>query len=367
MARSLVRFAPVLLATILAGGVTLSGCWGSSGTESKPAAGGATLTSPPETMVGSRLATVNGAPVGSLAFDALAQRKTPADGKAFSAEEKKEVLDQAVVDELLFQEAFRRGLYHDPKVRKILVNILLRAEVYDNVHNEDFTEDQLKAFFEQHKEEFVVPEKIQIKRIFLQIGPDRDQAAAEKLGTELAAKIKADPESFTQLAQEHSNDPFARRGGDLGYLAREGKPGVPVEIVTRAFNMQTGEISAPFSAAGGVNVLYVANRRDRIERTFEQMRGSVLRRMKNDKFEEMSKAFVEKLRGAAKIAVDDAALGAYNPAPPSRPSLPLPGADAPMAMPPGADGAPPAGDPLEELSENEQIRKAMQENEAGGE
>ncbi|HMV66544.1 MAG TPA: peptidylprolyl isomerase, partial [Myxococcota bacterium] len=279
------RLSPVLLSTLLVvGGASLAACWGGSGQENKPAAG-ASVTNPPETMVGTHLATVNGAPVGSLAFDALAQRQTPADGKAFSADEKKSVLDQAIVDELLFQEAFHRGLYHDPKVRKILVNLLLRAEVYDNVHNEDFTEDQLKAFFESHKEEFVVPEKIQIKRIFLQIGPDMDQAAAEKLGADLAAKIKADPESFTELAQTHSKDPFARRGGDLGYLARDGKPGVPSDIVQRAFNMATGEVSAPFLAAGGINVIYVANRRERVERTYEQMRGSVLRRMKNDKFE----------------------------------------------------------------------------------
>lgn len=358
MIRAHVRLLPLVLA---------AACFGSG--SSKPTDGGASaatqIVAPPESTVGTRLAMVNGLAVGSLAFDALAQREAPSNGSTFSAEEKSKVLDDAIVDELLFQEAMRRGSYHDPKVKKILVNLLLREEVYDKVHNEDFADAQLQAFFDQHKEEFVVPEKVQVKRLFFQISPERDQAAAEKLAAEMISKLKADPEQFTQIAIEHSNDPFARRGGDLGYMDREGKPGVPPEVVTKAFSMEAGAISEPFLAAGGINVVVVPARRERIERTFDQMRGSVLRRMKNDKFEELSKQFVDKLRSAAKIEIDANAVAGYNPAPPARPTLALPGAEG--AAPEGAavpvpEGAAPT-DPAEDADPNAEAQKAMRDAE----
>jgi parvulin-like peptidyl-prolyl isomerase len=369
MPRALSRLFPIVLGIALATSCT--------GTKTEPAggAGGAAsaiaISAPPDSLVGTKLATVNGLPVGSLSFDALAQRKTPAGGSTFSAEEKASMLDEAIVDELLFQEAMRRGAFHDPKVKKILVNLLLREEVYDRVQNDDFADAQLQAFFDSHKEEFIVPEKVQIKRLFFQVSPERDQAAAEKLATDLIAKIKADPEQFTQLAMEHSNDPFARRGGDLGYLDRTGKPGVPPEVVTKAFSMNAGDVSEPFFAAGGVNVIYVPAKRERIDRTFEQMRGSVLRRMKNEKFEELSKQFVEKLRGAGKVDIDAAALGAYNPAPPARPTIPLgaPG-EAPEGAPDaGGEAPPPApGGAKPEESEgnpNAEARELMRKAEEG--
>lgn len=340
----------------------------SGGTPTGGAGGSSSLAGPgpaPDAIIGTPLASVNGAPVGSLAFDAIAQRTPPADGTAFSADEKTSLLDQAVVDELLFQEAFRRGLYHDPKVRKILVTLLLRTEVYDNVRNEDFNEEQLKAYFDSHKDEFIVPEKVQVKRIFLAVGPERDQAAAETLAASLAAKIKADPEQFAQLALENSNDPFARRGGDLGYVGADGKPGVPPEVITKALALDVGQVSEPFLAGGGVNIVYSANKRERLERTFEQMRGSVLRKVKNDRFEELSKGFIEKLRGSAKIDVDADKLTAYSPAPPARPGNPLQGIDgapaAPEAAPtPSPEGAPAAA-PAEEGTENAERLRARGE------
>jgi parvulin-like peptidyl-prolyl isomerase len=341
-------------------------CSGGSGPKAE-SAGSASFVSPPEASVGKALAKVNGAPVGTLAFDALAQRKSPADGKAYTAEEKREVLEQAITDELLFQEAMRRGLFYDPKVRRILANALLKTDVFDAVKTEDFTPDQVRAYYEAHKEEFVVPAKTQVKRLLLAITPERDQAATEKLARDLIAKIKADPEAFTEIANEFSTDPFARRGGDLGYLSEEGKAGVPPEIVTRALGMGVGEISEPFLFDGGVNVVFVPNKRERLERTFEQMENSVLRKMKNEKYEALTKALSDKLRSTGKIEVDQAALDAYVPAPPQRGPMGLPGAEGmdgvtPAPMP--APNAPASAGGDEEPSDVELRQRQMEDRPA---
>ncbi|MFM2163438.1 MAG: hypothetical protein RLZZ383_2950 [Pseudomonadota bacterium] len=356
------HLALALALTISGVGLTLTACGG----RTAPAGGAPSLTAAPEALVGTTLATVNGAKVGTLAFDPLAQRRPPADGQGFSAEEKQAILDEVIVEELLFQEAMNKGLFHDPKVKKILVNALLRQDVYDAVKNDDFTAAQLQSYFDANRETFVIPEKVQIKRILLVADANRDAAATAALATELAAKVKANPDAFTELAAQYSADPFARRGGDLGFLSAEGKPGVPPEVIQKALGAAAGDVVEPFEAGGGWNIVFVPARRERIDRTFDQMQSSVLRKMKNDRYLELQNALVERLKGAAKIEVDTAALSAYAPAAPTRPAMPI-AAEAPR--PPveggGEAGAPPS--PEDELGDAEAKQKAMQAAEAEAE
>lgn len=239
-------------------------------------------------------------------------RNPAAASGALTPEAQKEVLDALITEEALWQEAVQRGLYRDPKVRKIMVNLLLREEIYAKVSASDFSPEQLQAYFEAHKDEFVVPEKIQVKRIFLRVGPERDQAAAMALANRLRQQIVAQPDTFKELAVEHSDDPYKRRGGDLGYLSAEGKPGIDQAVVDAAFKLQVGEVSQPFEAAGGVNIVTVAARRERVERTFEQMKGSVLRKLKNERYKELTDAYVAQVKGAFDVEVDQAALAAID-------------------------------------------------------
>ena len=82
---------------------------------------------------------------------------------------------------------------------------------------------------------------------------------------------------------KHSEDPYRRRGGDVGFVPKTGKPGLDPEIVDKAFAMEVEQVSEPFKTNEGYNVIYIANKRDRVERTFQQMKGSVLRKVKNEK------------------------------------------------------------------------------------
>src|SRR5262245_61432616 len=71
------------------------------------------------------IAKVGDAVITAQDFAAAAARATPA-GPELTKEERRKVLDDLVTEEVLFQEAVAKGLYRDPKVRKIMVNLLLR-------------------------------------------------------------------------------------------------------------------------------------------------------------------------------------------------------------------------------------------------
>ncbi|MGB0640758.1 MAG: peptidylprolyl isomerase, partial [Myxococcota bacterium] len=186
-----------------------------------------------DTDIGEVLADVNGMKVGSKAFEAAATRKVPKNGKELSTEEKQEVLKRLVDEKLLYQAALEKGLDRDPKVQKVMVNSLLREAVYANVKNSDFTDEDLQKYFDEHIDEFVVPEKVQIKRILIKVSDDRSDSDAKKEATRLQGELKKDPSQFKALASAHSEDPYKRRGGDVGFVPKSGKPGLDQAIVDK--------------------------------------------------------------------------------------------------------------------------------------
>ena len=335
------------LGVLLLGGL-LAACDGST---TGSAGGEGSTTSGAEgaaagTDIGETLATVNGVKIGTKEFEESAARKTPESGDSLSAAEKQEVLDRLVEEKLLYKAALEKGLDKDPKVQKVMVNTLLREVVYANVRNSDFTDQELEAYYEAHKEDFVVPEKVQIKRILIKIQDDRPDAAARAEAERIRAEVVKNPDSFKDLAGQYSEDPYRRRGGDVGFVASTGKPGLDEAVVAKAFTMNVGDVSEVFLSEDGYNIITVANKRERVERTFQQMKGSVLRKVKNDKLKELYDNYVASLKTGAKIDIDQAKLDGIEISPARRPLTPgltLEGGPAPAgALPGGEEGDAPA-------------------------
>ena len=297
---------------------------------------------------GDLIATVGAGGVAIDDFTGAAIRTAPADGAALTGEERREVLDQLITEEALWQEAAKKGLYRDPKVRKIMVNLLLREEIYSNVNASDFSEEEMLRYYEEHRDEFVVPEKIQVKRIFLRVSDRRDLDEAMSQAVAIRKQIVAAPDRFKELAAEFSEDPYKRRGGDLGYISRDGKPGIDPAVVAKAFELDVQAVSEPFEAGGGVNIVAVANKRERVERTFAQMKGTALRKLKNEKYKELTDGYVSTIREHYNVQVDEAMLAAVDleaakvRRPEGRPARPTgPGGD--KQLPVGNRGEAPDG------------------------
>ena len=319
----------LMVATLLAA----QGCGGNEA--GVPADGG--KVSAPSADAGETLATVNGLKVGSEDFKAAAARKVPADGKALSLDEKKDVLKRLVDEKLLYQAALKEGLDKDPKVQKVMVNTLLREAVYAKVKNSDFTDEVLQGYFDENRDDFVVPEKVQIKRILVKVTDERPDDKAKAEAERLHGKLAKDSSQFKDLASNHSEGPYKRRGGDVGFVPADGKPGLDKAIVDEAFKLGVGEISSVFKTDEGYNIVLAANKRDKVERTFQQMKGSVLRKIKNEKLKSLYEGYVDDLREGASIATEDAKLDGIEVEPARAPKHPG------MRMPSGGPGMMPAG------------------------
>jgi parvulin-like peptidyl-prolyl isomerase len=262
------------------------------------------------------IAMVNGMPVTAADFDRECRRAQREPDQGLN-DFRSQVIDELILETLLYQEALRQELDRDPKIRKMMVNTLLKQDVYSTISTSDISEEQLRDYFDAHPEEFVVPEKVQIKRILIGVTELRGDNEARALAANLQAQAAVDPSRFKELAMAHSDGPYARRGGDLGFVSGEGKPGVEQAVVTVAFGLGTGQVSAVFETDQGFNVVYVPNRRERVERTFEQMRGSVLRKVKSVRYLELYEAFVADLSQGAAILRDEDAIEQLVPPPPA--------------------------------------------------
>ena len=310
-----------IIALLVGAVLTTTGCDNNGGSATSDGVATATLKAQKED-VGEILATVNGLEVGAEDYKAAAARKVPANGKSLTTEEKTEVLDRLVDEKLLYLAALKQGLDQDPKVQKVMVNTLLREAVYAKVKNSDFTDEDLQKYFDEHKDEFIVPEKVQIKRILVKVSDERPDDAAKAEAQRILGELKGDVAQFKNLASKHSEDPYKRRGGDVGFVPKDGKPGLDSAVVDKAFTLGVGDLSEVFKTDEGYNIVLNANKRDKVERTFQQMKGSVLRKIKNEKLKSLYDSYVADLRTGAKVVTEGAKLAEIEVEPARAPKHP---------------------------------------------
>ena len=176
--------------------------------------------------------------------------------------------------------------------------------------------EEAKAYYEAHKAEFELPEKIKLEYVILSLGavesrvavtpkelqdyyqsrleqlgkpeerrashiliavpasatPEQKAKAQEKAEALLAEARKA-PKNFAELARKNSGDPgSAADGGDLGYFAR-GKMVKPFDEAV--FALKVGEIAGPVQSQFGYHVIKLDAIRPSEAPSFEAAKGKL--------------------------------------------------------------------------------------------
>lgn len=115
--------------------------------------------------------------------------------------------------------------------------------------------EEVEIYYYQHLEKFALPETRTARHILITINDDyaencREQA--EKRLSEITAELKANPDAFNALAQQHSECPTAMHEGLLGRV----KPGQLYPQLDEAlFAMEEGEISDIIETEVGLHIL----------------------------------------------------------------------------------------------------------------
>lgn len=118
------------------------------------------------------------------------------------------------------------------------------------------SEDQIAAYFNEHKDKFVKPERVYVRQIFLRVQNDEERAQAHAKLDLLRDEINAGT-SFSDLAKLHSQGPEASEGGAIGWQ-QQGDLVEPLN--STAFGLQAGQMSEIVDSQFGVHLLKVDER-----------------------------------------------------------------------------------------------------------
>lgn len=125
----------------------------------------------------------------------------------------------------------------------------------------ELTDEELKSYYDNHKEEFQEEEKRKIDYVLFQTTPTASDSADQRdLAERLLQRAKSG-EDFSELAEIYSEDTGTKqKGGDLGFFER----GTMVQAFEEAaFNAEIGDIVGPVKSQFGLHIIKVEDKRER--------------------------------------------------------------------------------------------------------
>ncbi len=209
-----------------------------------PGSFGAAMNRAPAARV---LANVNGKPITEEDVDRYiaalgrnAQAYNNPQGRAA-------VLEQLIAQRLFLLDAQRNLLEREQAFKDQLAavkeQLLMEYAIAKCVENVRVTEEEVKAFYEAHKDELNGGETVNASHILVD---------SEEKANEILTAIQNGEISFEDAAQAHSSCPSSAEGGKLGDFGRGQM--VP-EFDTACFEMEVGELRGPVKTQFGYHII----------------------------------------------------------------------------------------------------------------
>jgi len=138
------------------------------------------------------------------------------------------------------------------------------------------TDDELKVVYQQNIQQFQVPNRVHAQHILLMtVGGKTDAEVAEvkKKAEDILAQSKKKGANFEDLAKKYSEDPGSKaKGGDLGWLV-QGQT-VP-EFEKAAFSLNKGEISDLIKTQYGFHIIKVLDKETAHTKTLDEVKDTL--------------------------------------------------------------------------------------------
>jgi peptidyl-prolyl cis-trans isomerase SurA len=110
----------------------------------------------------------------------------------------------------------------------------------------------------QQDQAAAVVQQTHARHILLKLTPTMSEADARKKLTEIRGKIVAKQASFEDMARQFSQDSFAAKGGDMGWIETGD---IPPEFETAMNALKPGDISDVVKTPFGLHIIQVVERK----------------------------------------------------------------------------------------------------------
>ena len=245
----------------------------------------------PEVAADPVVAVVNGEEITKSEFDREFERLPEALKSRYSDPlQRDRFVDQVVGRRLLLQVARERGIDRDLGVRAQIEDLeqrLLVDALQQAVAAEVAGDLQVRAYYDEHASDYA-QERVRVRQILV-----RESAEALALQGDLAAGA-----DFIELAREHSIDPSANRGGDLGFLPR-GRMDPAFEEAAFALG-EPGALSEVVKTRFGYHILQLLEKPTSQPLPFQQVEHGIRRKLSREAFDRL----LEEQREQASIEIN---------------------------------------------------------------
>lgn len=185
------------------------------------------------------------------------------------------VLEELINKELFYLYAQDQKIEEDEEFQKDLENV--RKSLMTNhalkllLRDVTVSEEEVAAYYEEHKDEFSEPEQIKASHILVE---------SEDMAIEILAELEGKELTFEEAAEKYSSCPSKQQGGDLGFFTRG-------QMVTAfedaAFQLAPGKMSEPVKTEYGWHIIKVAEKKPARQKPLDEVRETLSEKLTSEK------------------------------------------------------------------------------------
>lgn len=205
----------------------------------------------------------------------------------------------SLTDNALRESLKKEGLTFEEYEKRLSEQIIISKLVNQQVRKKIIvSEEEVKKYMDANKENLSDGEAFKIKQIlFKRPKNDADKEVIEEKASLIIQRLKAG-EDFSVLAEEYSEDPSGRLGGNLGFIK---KSYLTEEFVNKLNAMNVGDVSIPFWTEKGLHIIKLDEKIP--AQNIDEVRENVRKQLTEDKVLETYKSWIKDLRTKAYIVI----------------------------------------------------------------
>lgn len=255
------------------------------------------------------VALVNGAPISAERYDAaLAALAVQERGPKLDTAERRKLLDTLIVEDLLVARALELGLARsEPMARQRLLDAMIEQATADGEERVPDDAD-LRGYFAAHRDQLAGGDVHQVSSIYV-----KGDAAGEPQARRIAERWRAGETRATLVTEVGSTRAVEPPATALTIASLREYLGPTAARAVQTLGV--GQISEPVRVAAGWRIVRLERRERAQPASFEQSKEAVSTLWHREQRARRLARYVQELRTAATVVVDEAAVDERRPIP----------------------------------------------------
>jgi peptidyl-prolyl cis-trans isomerase SurA len=181
---------------------------------------------------------------------------------------------------------------------QLLTQEVIRREVGSRV---DIGRDDVKKYYEDHKQDFVRPEQVMLADIFLSTENKTSEQidAIHKKADDLLARLKRG-DDFEELAKRNSEGPTAKDGGELGAFER-GQ--LSKQLEDTVFALNRNQLTGVIQTKTGFEIIKVLEHYEAGQQPLEKVENEIENRIYAERMQPILRNYLGELREESYVVV----------------------------------------------------------------